>query len=57
MELNNKHVDILAALASKVNVPDEIVDMKTFERILGVTTSDLIPVDSSHEKDWRSSII
>lgn len=44
-------------MASKIDVPDEIVDVRIMKRTLRATIVDLICVDSVNERDWRSSVI
>lgn len=55
--MHNKHSYALATLASKVDVPDEIVGIKVIKRTLRATAADLVPIDSLDEQDWRGSII
>lgn len=38
---HNKHADALAMLTSKVDVPNEAIDMRIMMKILGATVTDL----------------
>lgn len=44
-------------MASKLDVPKEVVDVNAMQRTLRATTIDLVPVDSSDKQDWKTITI
>lgn len=55
--LYNKHADALATLSTRVDIPNEAVDMKIIKKTLQPTTVDFILTEPTNEKDWRTSVI
>lgn len=54
---HNKHADVLATLALKIDVLEEAVDVKVIDKTLQATGTYLIPSVPFDEQDWRDPII
>lgn len=54
---HNKNVDALAILASKVDIPEEVANIKVMKKTLRAIAAELIPKVLIEKKDWRTSII
>lgn len=56
-QVHNKHADVLATLASEVDIVDKVVDVKVIKKTLRATAADSIPVNSIDKQEWYMSII
>lgn len=56
-QLHNKHADALATLASKAKIKDDVVEIHIIRNTLRAMATDLIPDQSTDEKDLQTSVI
>lgn len=54
---NNKQADALDTLASNIDIPVEVIDVRVIENTLQGTRQDLNHDDPMDEQDWPASII
>lgn len=53
----NKHADALTTLASKVDIPKEVANIKVMKNTLRATSTELIPEVLIDKEDWHTLII
>lgn len=56
-QAHNRHAESLATLASKVDIPDDTIDVSIIYKTLQATAVDLIPIAIIDEQDWHDLII
>lgn len=53
----NRHVDVLTKLVSKIDVPGEVIDVSIIKSALRATVADLGPNVVTDEQNWRVPIM
>lgn len=56
-QAQNKHADVVATLASKVDIPDETTNVKLTKKALRATATKMILKVLIKKEDWRTPII
>lgn len=49
-----KHIDDLAILTFKINIPNLEIDVRIFKKTMGDTKADLVHANPIEEQNWRT---